>query len=356
MGRARRLTSAARVLALVALGALLLSGCGWGAYSPVTQQGKDVHWLYNVLFAVAAVIFLLVEGAIVFAALRYRRRDDLLPPQFHGNNLLEIAWTLIPFLIVATLFALTWGVLDRVDARAQNPQVTLNVIGFQWQWSFTYQGEKVQIEKGQPAQDLTIKGTIAKPPEIYLPVGQPITINEQSKDVIHSFFIPQFLFKKDAFPDHVNTFSLTITKPGVYHGQCAQFCGLGHGEMHFYLHAVAPAEYRAWIEKAKKQAASGCPGDTTPGQLAAQSISFDKDCLSAKAGRPWTLTFDNKDTAQHNVAIFQGTSAAGKRVFTGQIFPGPKVVKETVPALAAGSYFFHCDVHPQAMQGKLIVR
>jgi len=356
MGRARRLSSAGRVPALVVLAALLLSGCGFGSYSPVTQQGRDVHWLYNVLFVVAAVIFLLVEGAIVFAAIRYRRRDDVLPPQFHGNNLLEVAWTVIPFLIVATLFALTWGVLNKVDARADNPQVTLNVRGFQWQWRFTYQGEKVQVEKGQPAQDLTIKGSIAKPPQIYLPVGQPIAVNEQSDDVIHSFYIPEFLFKRDAFPDHLNSFSLTITRPGVYHGQCAQFCGLAHGQMHFYIHAVSPAAYRAWLEKAKKQAASGCPADTTPGQITAEHVSFDKDCLAAKAGKSWTLTFDNKEAVLHNIAFFQGSNDQGKKVFTGQLFTGPRVIKEAVPALPAGSYFFHCDVHPGAMQGKLVVK
>jgi cytochrome c oxidase subunit II len=351
MGRARRLTSTAGMLAVVAL---LLAGCG--AYTPVTEQGKDVHWLYNLLFVVATVIFLLVEGAILFAVIRYRRRGDALPPQFHGNNLLEVAWTLIPLLIVATLFVLTWGVLTKVNARADNPRVTLNVVGFQWQWRFTYQGEKVQVEKGEPAKDLTIKGTIAKPPEIYLPVGEPIAVNEQSEDVIHSFFIPEFLFKKDAFPDHTNSFALTITRPGVYHGQCAQYCGLAHGQMHFYIHAVPDAEYRAWLAKAKKQAASGCPADTTPGQIAAQNVSFDKDCLSAKAGRPFTITFDNKEPVLHNIAIFEGANAEGRNVFRGQKFTGPKVEKETVPALKAGSYFFHCDVHPQAMQGKLVVK
>jgi cytochrome c oxidase subunit II len=358
MGRARRLSSTVRALVLVAAGAALLGGCriGFGSHTPVTEQGKDIYSLYNLLFVVAAVIFLLVEGAIVFAALRYRRRDDRLPPQFHGNNLLEVAWTLIPLLIVATLFGLTWGVLNKVDARANDPAVTVNLQGFQWQWSFTYQGETVQVEKGQPAQDLTIKGTAAKPPEIYLPVGEPITFNEQSRDVIHSFYIPRFLFKKDVFPGHTNSFSLTITKPGRYHGQCAQYCGLAHGQMHFYINAVSPAAYQAWLVKAKKQAASGCPADTTPGQITAQNTAFDKDCLSARAGRKWTLTFDNKDSFAHNVAIFQGSNANGTKVFTGQLFAGPKVVKETVPALKAGTYFFHCDVHPAAMQGKLVVK
>jgi cytochrome c oxidase subunit 2 len=346
----------ARTTGVALAAAVLLSGCGYGMYSPVTEQGKDIHDLYNVLFAAAAVVFVLVEGAIVFAVFRYRRRSDMLPPQFHGNNLLEVAWTVVPFLIVAGLFVLTWGVLNRIDARADNPRVVLNVVGFQWQWQFTYQDEKVQVEPGKPAQDLTFKGTIAKPPEIYLPVGQTIQVNTEAEDVIHSFFIPEFLFKKDAFPGHTNTFDLTITKPGTYRGQCAEYCGLAHQAMRFTVHAVAMPEYRAWLADAKKRAASGCPDDTNPGHLAADNVSFDKDCMTAPAGRRWTLTFDNKESVLHNVAIFQGDSAEGANVFRGQTFTGPKVVEEPVPALKPGNYFYHCDVHPQAMQGKLVVK
>ena len=346
----------ARTTGVALAAAVLLSGCGYGMYSPVTEQGKDIHDLYNVLFAAAAVVFVLVEGAILFAVFRYRRRSDMLPPQFHGNNLLEIAWTVVPFLIVAGLFILTWGVLNRIDAKADNPRVVLNVVGFQWQWQFTYQDEKVQVEPGKPAQDLTVKGTIAKPPEIYLPVGQTIQVNTEARDVIHSFFIPEFLFKKDAFPGHTNTFDLTITKPGTYRGQCAEYCGLAHQAMRFTVHAVQMPEYRTWLADAKKRAASGCPEDTSPGHLTAENVSFDKDCMTAPAGKPWTLTFDNQEAVPHNVAIFQGSNAEGANVFRGQVITGPKVVEEPVPALKAGTYFFHCDVHPQAMQGKLVVR
>jgi len=346
----------ARTTGVALVAALLLSGCGYGMYSPVTEQGKDIHGLYNVLFAAAAIVFVLVEGAIVFAVFRYRRRGDMLPPQFHGNNLLEVAWTVVPFLIVAGLFVLTWGVLNRVDARADNPRVVLNVVGFQWQWQFTYQDEKVRVEPGKPPRDLTIKGTIAKPPEIYLPVGQRIQVNTEAEDVIHSFFIPEFLFKKDAFPAHTNTFDLTITKPGVYRGQCAEYCGLAHQAMRFTVHVVPMAEYRAWIADAKKRAASGCAEDTTPGQIAADQVAFDKSCLTAPAGKPFTLKFDNKEAVGHNVAIFKGADANSGAAFTGQIITGPQVVDYQVPALEAGRHFYRCDVHPQAMTGTLVAR
>jgi len=347
----------ARTIGVAVVAALLLGGCSrFEMYQPVTEQGKDIRDLYNILLVAAAIVFVLVEGAIVFAVFRYRRRDDELPPQFHGNNLLEVAWTVVPFVIVAVLFVLGWVALNRIQARADNPRVVLNVQGFQWQWSFTYQDEKVQVEKGKPAEDLTIKGTGAKPAEIYLPVGQTIEVNTEARDVIHSFYVREFLFKRDAFPGHVNTFPLTITKPGVYHGQCTEYCGLAHQAMRFTVHAVPMSEYRTWLAQAKKRAESGCPEDTSPGQIAAQNVAFDKPCMTAKAGEPFTLKFDNKEAVAHNVSIHEGADAGSPAVLTGQIITGPRVVDYQVPALKAGRHFYRCDVHPNAMTGTLVAK
>jgi cytochrome c oxidase subunit 2 len=346
----------ARTLGLALAGTIALAGCG--SYPGVTEQSRHVYHLYNILFVVAAIVFVLVEGLILWAALRYRRRDEALPPQFHGNNLLEVAWTIVPLLIVATLFWLSWQVLQKVDAEAKDPDVTINVTGFQWQWQFTYQGAKVRVDPGQPPQDLTLRGTIAKPQTIYLPVGRKIHFNLQARDVIHAFYVPEFLFKRDAIPGRTNSFEVTVDKAGSYPGQCAQFCGLAHNAMHFTIRAVSPAEYQAWLQRSVKQAESGCPGDSTPGQIAAKNIAFDKDCLSAKAGQPFQLRFDNQENVAHNVAIFKGRDASGQKVdFSNDLpFTGPKVVVYSIPALTRGSYFYHCDVHPTAMQGKLIVR
>jgi cytochrome c oxidase subunit 2 len=346
----------ARTIGAALVAVVLLSGCSMRMYEPVTEQGKDISNLYNVLLVAATIVFVLVEGAIVFAVLRYRRRDDMLPPQFHGNNLLEIAWTVVPFLIVTGLFVLTWGALNRIEARADNPRVVLNIVGFQWQWQFTYQDEKVQVEQGEPAQDLTVKGTIAKPPEIYLPVNQTIRVNTEARDVIHSFYIPEFLYKRDAFPGHTNTFDLTITKEGVYRGQCTEYCGLAHQAMRFTVHVVPMSEYRAWITESKRRAASGCPEDTSPGQIAADRVAFDKPCLTAQAGKPFTLKFDNKEAVPHNVSIFKGGDANSGTAFQGEIVTGPTVVDYQVPALQRGRHFYRCDVHPEAMTGTLVAR
>jgi plastocyanin len=100
----------------------------------------------------------------------------------------------------------------------------------------------------------------------------------------------------------------------------------------------------------------GCPARATAVQLTAKNIAFHPTCLAAVAGKPFTLRFDNKEPVVHNIAIFRGSNAEGTNVFRGQVFRGPRVVVEQVPALKAGDYFFHCDVHPHLMQGKLVVR
>jgi cytochrome c oxidase subunit 2 len=349
----RRMRTTGAVLVAV----LALAGCG--SLTPVTDTGREVRDLYNLLFAAAAVIFVLVEAAIVFAVVRYRRRDDMLPPQFHGNNLLEVAWTVVPLLIVAGLFVLTWGVLNRVEAKADNPRVRVNVLGFQWQWSFTYQGERVPLPADQPPEDLTIKGTIAKPPVMYLPVGEPIRFTAQAQDVIHSFYVREFLFKRDAFPDHDNTFDLTITRPGTYHGQCAEYCGLAHQAMRFTIQAVSRPQYEAWLVKAKRQAASGCPADPNPRRITADNIAFDKNCLAGPVRRPFEITFENQEPVVHNVAFFEGKDANTPRILPETetpLFQGPQTTTYNLPALAAGSYYFHCDAHPGAMNGQLVVR
>ena len=347
----------ARLIGTVLVSVLVLAGCG--ALTPVTEEGVAIRDLYNVLFIAAAVIFVLVEAAIVFAVVRYRRRSDQLPPQFHGNNLLEVVWTVVPLLIVAGLFVLSWGVLNRVDAKAADPKVIVNVVGFQWQWQFTYQGERLDLPAGQPPEDLSIKGTIAKPPVMYLPVGEPIRFTTEARDVIHSFYVREFLFKRDAFPGHVNTFDLTITKAGDYGGQCTEYCGLAHQAMRFTVRAVSRPQFDAWLVKAKKAAASGCPDDPNPRAIAAKDVSYNKDCLAGPVNRPFQIEFDNQEGVYHNVVFFRGADADAPPILPDSqtpLFPGPKTVTYRLPALKAGSYFFHCQAHPTAMQGKLQVR
>jgi cytochrome c oxidase subunit 2 len=129
-------------------------------------------------------------------------------------------------------------VLGAVDARTPSTALNIEVQGSQWQWTFTYpNGVRVS---GLPQQE---------PPEVVLPVGRPIHFELSSPDVIHSFYVPQFLIKRDTVPGIANHVDLTIDREGVYTGQCAEFCGLLHGDMRFSIRAVSTAEFDAWLSR-----------------------------------------------------------------------------------------------------------
>jgi heme/copper-type cytochrome/quinol oxidase subunit 2 len=129
--------------------------------------------------------------------------------------------------------------------------------------------------------------------------------------------------------------------------------------MRFTVRAVSRPEFDAWLVTAKKQAASGCPADPNPRAIAAKNISFDKSCLAGPVNRPFQITFDNQEPVPHNVVFFSGKDANSPPILPDSQtppFPGPKTTSYKLPALKAGSYFFHCAVHPGAMQGQLVVR
>lgn len=338
----------------VLVGGLLLAGCGMPAGG--TPQGREIHHLWMILLISGSVVFFLVEGLIVWTVVRYRRRDDELPRQTHGNNLLEIIWTLIPLAMVSVLFVYGWGGINALAKESPNPDRVIRVEGFQWQWNFTYVGEQLAVAKGEQPRSLTLEGTIAHPPEMVLPVGQSVRFELQSADVIHSFFVPGWDFKRDVVPGRTNHFEVTPDRLGTFTGQCAEYCGLAHNDMHFTIRVVQQAEFSSWLAEAKKQAVSGCPNDPNPLKVDAKDVAFDKNCLAAPSGKAFKIDFDNTENVAHNVAVFKGNDANGQNVFRGEVFTGPREVNYDLPALQPGAYFFHCDVHPQAMKGKLIVR
>lgn len=229
MGTKQRLTVA------VASAAVTLPAC---VPDPAAVQGESVERLYSIFFIVAAVVFTLVAGLITWSLIRYRGRpEEGLPTQFDRNLKLELTWFAIPLITVVILFVLSAGVLGEVNAESSDPSVTVEVEGYQWGWRFTYEGDGVDIV-----------GDADDRPEIVLPVGQPITFSLNSADVVHSFWIPRFLIKRDMVPGQQNAISLTISEAGVYRGVCTEFCGLLHSKMNFVLRAVESTEYEVWLE------------------------------------------------------------------------------------------------------------
>ena len=223
-----------------------LAGC---LPAPATEQARAVSALWTVFVAAAAGVGALVWGLITIALVRYRRRAahaDTLPEQVRDAPRLEIAWTIGPILLVLVLFWLTLGALERIDARTPG-RVTVDVTAFRWQWRFDYPGTGISISGGPDS-----------PAEMVVPAGEPIHIVLTATDVIHSFYVPQFLFKRDAIPGRPNEFDLTIDEPGAYGGQCAEFCGVFHDRMTLTVRAVTRPEYDAWL--AGRQA----PGSGSP--------------------------------------------------------------------------------------------
>ena len=344
-------------------------------YPPVaaTNQGASIRQLYDVVFLIAAAIFFVVEGLILWTVLRYRRRpgDDELPPQTHGNTLAEALWTIIPTIIVAFLFAISWGTLNGVETLSASPQLKVRAYAAQFQWEFDYYddaGENIVYSQLVPQGE---GGGMA------LPVGEDVRIVLESRDVIHAFYVPRFLFKRDVVPGRVSEFDIKI-KPEdagqTLGGQCAELCGSGHRLMTFEVHAMTRADFDVWLQAHIDQAPpppppsggpppSGAPppGEASPGttnnpantviQIDALNTAFDTAELEVAADQPFQIHFVNQDPLPHNVAIHAG-SASGEQVFMGEIVTGPTEITYDVPPLPAGPYTFVCSVHPN-MTGTL---
>jgi cytochrome c oxidase subunit 2 len=213
---------------------LALAAC---APQPASEQGREIYWLYNFFMVAAAVVFLVVGGLIVWSVVRYRddgSEDE--PAQVHGNRTIEAVWTLIPLLIVIVLVVASFKSLNRVSYQTPRPAVLVEVIAFQWQWRFDY-----------PEAGVEVVGTRDRPAVLVVPVGEPVHVRLTSADVQHGFFIPRFLYKRDAIPGRINDFDLTITEQGTFQGECAFICGLAHSDMEFLVRAVPPEEFRRWL-------------------------------------------------------------------------------------------------------------
>lgn len=324
-----------------------------GGATPVTDRSHSIRSLYNVVFGIAVVVFLLVEGLIAFTVFRYRRKpgDDSLPPQTHGNNLVEVIWTAIPTVIVGFLFILSWQTLNTVEAKVPT-DVHIRAVAARFQWQFDYldNSGNVLFTQALPVGD---DGGMT------VPVGEPVQVSLRAVDVIHAFYVPKFLFKRDAIPGRENTFDFTVDEPGTYRGQCAELCGPFHGSMVFDVHAVSKADYDTWLQaqvaKAKATPAPAPSGATAGAvvELAAQNVAFSTNTLQAPATAPFTIHFRNTDASvPHNVEI---KDAGGAVAFKGNIITGPSEASYNIPALAAGTYTFVCTVHPN-MTGTLTVQ
>jgi len=231
------------VVALASVGAAAIGGC---LPASVTTEGRAVNELWNAILVPAIVVAGIVWGLTTYAIVRYRRgaaTADQLPPQFFEDRRFEITWTVIPIVTVFVLFWLTLSALGRIEAHTDGG-VDVEISAFRWQWRVDY-----------PADGVSVIGLPETPAEMAVPVGEPVHVTLTSPDVIHAFYVPAFLFKRDATPGRPSEFEFTVEEAGAYRGQCAEFCGVGHAAMKLTVVAMSRADYEAWL--ARRQAAAG---------------------------------------------------------------------------------------------------
>jgi cytochrome c oxidase subunit 2 len=338
--RAERRRRVSRSIALAL--PLLLGGCAKQGISPT---GEDVHRLYDVIMVLALPVFVVVEGLLIWCIVRYRRRDQASAPQVQGGARSLGAFFAIPAVIVAVLFPIGEATLMKIQEEP-TPQVKIKVEGFQWEWTFLYLNEGIFVA-GK---------TLVQPALMVLPVDEPVQIQLTSRDVIHSFFVPDLLFKRDAIPGRTSTFTFTPTQLGTFHGQCAEFCGLWHSRMTFDVQVVSSPDYQAWIAMERKAAASvTCDPNGTALSLIAHDIAWNQYCLAVPANTPFTVSITNEDVGiQHNFSIYDSFFEK-KNYFKAPKITGPSSETVQVQGLPPGRYYFQCDVHGPAMSGAFIV-
>ncbi|MEX2659324.1 MAG: cytochrome c oxidase subunit II [Acidimicrobiales bacterium] len=257
-----------RWLALGAL-ALAVTGCAPNApqdsLDPAGPSARSINDLFGPVFLVAVAVFILIQGLIVYMVIRFRRREDdaSFPAQLHGNTRLEVGWTILPALVLAVIAVFTVPVIFELNEEPDEALV-VSVTGQKYWWGYEY-GDQAMVPGGG----------IVTANELHIPAGEPVFLELESNDVIHSFWAPRLNGKRDVVPGRVHTWTLEADEPGVYSGQCAEFCGTSHPNMRLKVVAHDQAGWEAWVSSQQEQ-----PEVPTDGLAAEGFEVFGQLCAS----------------------------------------------------------------------------
>ena len=270
----------AGTIALIVVGIVVTDDHPLSTLSPVGRQGRDIARLINPIFIVAGVVFFLIQGAVLALWWRYRvggsesgdgehgfYEDDEFPDQVHGNDRLEIAWTIVPTILLAVISVFTLVALFALDdVEASEEDMVVTVIGQQWWWEYQYHLDG----------DTTTAPDFVTANELVIPAGVDVALDIKSRDVIHSFWIPKLNGKRDAVPGRSHDWVIQADNPGRYRGQCTEFCGLSHGYMKMVAVALTPGEFAQWRDNQMTSASAPAEGTAA----AAGWETFSQQCAS----------------------------------------------------------------------------
>ena len=230
----------------------------WWLPENVSTYGREIDWLFHLIYAITGVTFILVAAALIAFLIMYRDRPGRRARYTHGNTTLEIVWTIVPALILVVLTALSAPAWSKIKMSMPPSDVVVEVTAKQFNWQVKY-----------PNSDQVFLD------EMHVPVNKVVHVHLKSQDVIHSFFVPNFRIKQDAVPGREIIAWFDATKPGKYEWPCAELCGFGHSGMKGWVYVHTAEDYKKWAAenltaKAKaaetaKPADAAKPADTKPG-------------------------------------------------------------------------------------------
>ena len=293
---------------------------------PHSDFGREIDFLWNRLLLLGTIVFVLVEGVLIFIVIKYRRRENQpTPPQTHGSTKLEITWTLIPAVILVFIAVPTVRTIFITQAQAAPGSLNIDVTGHQWWWEFRY-----------PDYGVTTAN------EIYLPVGRTVNFRLRSADVIHSFWTPQLGGKRDVITNRTNYLWYTpdsSTASSVWNGFCVEYCGSSHANMRFRVFTVTPEQFASWVAGQKLSARFGAVGPAAPtggpipppheGPAVSTPGGPNMPTQAAAGGLPAGYIFPREKIPEYAVPHgpippglkftpgLTGNAARGKQVFSG---------------------------------------
>ena len=375
--RLRRLASYAMVAALAVVAVSCNEAHPNTTLVPHSDLGREIDFLWDRLLLLGTIVFILVEGVLVYVVFKYRRRENQgTPPQTHGSTKLEIAWTLIPAVILVFIAVPTVKTIFITQAQAAPGSLNIDVTGHQWWWEFRY-----------PEYGVTTAN------EIYLPVGRTVNFRLRSADVIHSFWTPQLGGKRDVVTNRTNYLWYTpdtSTASSVWNGFCVEYCGSSHANMRFRVFTVTPAQFASWVAGQKLPAhfgavagpptpaggpipppqegavvttPAGTEGPSQTAQAAAQRIAQQSSGTQAVGGtQPAVPRPQNPEanpgarstvagvTAQHGAVDATGTALPAGYIFPRQNIPDFAVPHSPIP----GDLKFTAGLTGSAARGKQV--